>query len=162
MVVTLYFLNSCYSSATGFGCFWPVYRPLPSWLSFVWSLEVSKEWNKLVLFLNLVAIRRRSVFLRTSTSVRALWWNHPKDIPTWNFSNLPMSVVSSIGGMTVEALNVLANAFWNGERGRHEPKPRSTHTSQVVGPGEAPSRVSSRPDELPPAIFTVEAIREIC
>ena len=35
--------------------------------------------------------RRRSVFLRTLTSVRALWWNDPKDIPTWSFSNLPIS-----------------------------------------------------------------------
>ena len=31
LVVTLFFfLNIRYSSAAGFGCFWPVYRPLPS------------------------------------------------------------------------------------------------------------------------------------
>ena len=50
------------------------------------------------------------------------------------------------------------------EAATDESKPRSTHMSQVVGPGEAPSRVitSYRPDELSPAIFTVETIREIC
>ena len=60
--------------------------------------------------------------------------------------------------------------LWNGERrGRHESKPRRTHANQVVGRGEAPSpcsrvHVSSRLDELPPAIFfsTMETIREIC
>ena len=45
--------------------------------------------------------RRRSVFLRTSMSVRDMWWNDPKDITLWSFSNLPISVVSSIGGKTV-------------------------------------------------------------
>ena len=72
--------------------------------------------------------------------------------------------------MTVEALDVLANAFLfetaNNEAATNESKPRSTHThtNQVVGPGEAPSRVimSSRLDEIPPAIFTVESVREVC
>ena len=99
--------------------------------------------------------RRRSVFLRTSTSVSALWWNNSKDIAIWSFSNLPISVVSSIGGMTVKALDVLENAFWNGERDRHESKPRNTHThtSQALGQarclhGWALGRKSSHPPFL--------------
>ena len=74
--------------------------------------------------------RRRSVFLRTSTSVRALWWNDQKDIPIWSFSNLPML-------LGVQSVAWLSNLwmFWlmpfetaNNEAATDESKPRSTHT----------------------------------
>ena len=110
-------------------------------------------------------VRRHSVFLRTSTTIRALWRNDSKHILLRSSSNRPILVASSIGlTMTVEALDVLANAYWNSKNEAAISFTKEhTHTSHCsLGLAEVPPRVSARPDEFPPGISTLEPIRGNC
>ena len=112
------FLNSRYSSTIEFGCIFASISPSAVMIELCLVFGGFERMKQACLVPESDGFCRRSVFLRTSTSIRALWWNDPKNIPIWSFSNLLISVVSSIGGMTVEALDTLANVFWNGETTR--------------------------------------------